>query len=55
MKTDSSHRSASGCQPWTMVSSVTARAMGCGPAVGGALMAMSSLPAALSTTSHPPA
>jgi len=55
VNTESSQRSASGCQPWTTVRIVTARAAGFGSVVGGALIASSSLPAGLSTTSHPPA
>jgi len=53
VKTDSSHRSASGCQPWTTVSAVTARAVA-GVAGAEGLSAWSSLPDALSTTSQPP-
>src|SRR4029077_3803404 len=55
VKTESSHRSASGCQPCTTASSVTARGMAFGSSLGWAFRAWSSLPVALSTTSHPPA
>src|SRR6266446_638705 len=55
VNTESSQRSTSGRQPWTTVSSVIARAAGLVPAAIGALSACSSLPCALSRTSHPPA
>jgi len=53
VKTDSSQRSASGCQPWTTVSRLASRA-GASREEGGAAIACSSLPPALSTTSQPP-
>jgi hypothetical protein len=52
VKTESSQRSTSGSQPCTTVSAVTARATAL-DAAGGALIAWSSLPEALSTTSQP--
>src|SRR5579864_6013978 len=51
--TERSQRSASGLHPWTTVSRVTARG-GATCCWGGALIACSSLPVGLSTTSHPP-
>jgi hypothetical protein len=54
VKTESSHRSASGFQPCTTVSRVTARGSGAGAVLAGAFSAWSSLPLWLSTTSHPP-
>src|SRR6266581_5946921 len=55
VKTENSHRSASARHPCTTVSSVTERGTVCGATPAGALIACSSLPVALSTTSHPPA
>src|SRR5260370_38042511 len=55
VNTESSQRSTSGRQPWTTTSSVTARTTRSVPAWAGAFSACSSLPSALSRTSHPPA
>jgi hypothetical protein len=54
VKTENSHLSASARQPWTTVSSVTARGVALGSTLAGALRASSSLPVAASTTSQPP-
>src|SRR5690348_9647702 len=54
VKTESSQRSASERHPWRTVSTVTARPAGRGSLLRGAVIACSSLPSAVSTTSHPP-